>query len=658
MDVRVIGGELQHKLLKVVLDRRWLKNARSSCAKKKYRTKVWKLLNEDIKTKFSEKMEVLYEKCDEQNAWLKYKSSVLKAAEEVCGTSKGRPQHGETWWWNQDVQKAISEKRKSFQRWKQLPSAENKSCYLSDKKKAKRAVAEAMKNEAVKEMEEIRSDRNVVFRRMRMMKKEANDLAGNNCIKDENGNIVFDEDGRKRVWKEHMEAIMNEENSWDGMVNVEVVEGPMEPFALNEVERALGIMKNGKASGPTGIVKEHLAAPPHGKQVILQIANEILNGMAMPHDWRMSTVVPIYKKKGSVMDCASYRGVKLLEHGMKVVERLLEKRLRRLVKVDQMQFGFMPSRSTVDAIFILRRMQESYLEKNRKLFICFVDLEKAFDRVPRKVIEWALRKKLVPERLVQTVVLMYKGAKTRVKVGAGHSEEFVGVHQGSVLSPFLFSIVLDVLSEDGRKGVLYELFCADDLVLMAETMEELEAQFIRWKAAFEGKGLKVNLGKTKVMERSSGGGVVVLAKIDPLGVCGKRAKVNCVRCVTCKKWIHARCARVKSVSRRMNGNFECRVCMNGAKVECKNASNGCLGELERVNSYCYLGDNVNGGGGSELAVTRRIGLDWKAFNSVSSMLCGKRHTWNIILQIYRTCVRPVMTYGSETWVVRSVEIIF
>ena len=100
-----------------------------------------------------------------------------------------------------------------------------------------------------------------------------------------------------------------------------------------------------------------------------------------------STVVPIYKKKGSVMDCASYRGVKLLEHGMKVVERLLEKRLRRLVKVDQMQFGFMPGRSTVNAIFILRRMQESYLKKNRKLFNCFVDLEKAFDRVPRKVIE-------------------------------------------------------------------------------------------------------------------------------------------------------------------------------------------------------------------------------------------------------------------------------
>ena len=60
--------------------------------------------------------------CDERNAWLKHKTSALKAAEEVCGVSRGRPQHGETWWWNQDVQKAISEKKKSFQRWKQLPS--------------------------------------------------------------------------------------------------------------------------------------------------------------------------------------------------------------------------------------------------------------------------------------------------------------------------------------------------------------------------------------------------------------------------------------------------------------------------------------------------------------------------------------------------------
>ena len=259
----------------------------------------------------------------------------------------------------------------------------------------------------------------------------------------------------------------------------------------------------------------------------------------------------------------------------------------------------MPGKTTVDAIFIFRRMLESYLEKNRKLFICFVGLEKAFDRVPSRVIEWALRKKLV-----QAVMSMYKEAKTRVQVGGGHSEKFnvgVGVHQGSVVSPFLFSIVFDILSEDGRKGALYKLLHADDCVLMAETIEELEAQFISWKAAFEGKGLKVNLGKTKVMESIGGGGVVVLAKIDPCGVSGKRVKVTCVRCKTCKKWVYVRCARIKRVFCKMNGNFECRVCMNVSNKIFNKVLNVCLSELEKVNNYCYLGDNMKSGGGSELA---------------------------------------------------------
>ena len=60
--------------------------------------------------------------------------------------------------------------------------------------------------------------------------------------------------------------------------------------------------------------------------------------------------------------------------------------------------------------------------------------------------------------------------------------------------------------------------------------------------------------------------------------------------------------------------------MIGPKEECKNVSDSYLSELERVNSYCYLGYNMNGGGGSELAVTRIIGLGWKVFNSMFSML--------------------------------------
>ena len=96
-----------------------------------------------------------------------------------------------------------------------------------------------------------------------------------------------------------------------------------------------------------------------------------------------------------------------------------------------MPFGFMPGKGTTDALFILRRMQEEFGGREKKLYMCFVDLEKAFDRVPRKVMEWALRKKSLPEVLVKAVISLYQGSRTKVRVGSGLSEEFevrVGVH--------------------------------------------------------------------------------------------------------------------------------------------------------------------------------------------------------------------------------------
>ena len=97
-------------------------------------------------------------------------------------------------------------------------------------------------------------------------------------------------------------------------------------------------------------------------------------------------MVQIFKGKGDIRNCSCNRAMKLLEHGMKVVERVLEKRLHRIVSVDEMQLGFMPERGTIDAVSILRRMQEEYHTKGKKLYICSVDQEKAFDGVSRKAL--------------------------------------------------------------------------------------------------------------------------------------------------------------------------------------------------------------------------------------------------------------------------------
>ena len=95
---------------------------------------------------------------------------------------------------------------------------------------------------------------------------------------------------------------------------------------------------------------------------------------------------------------------------------------------------------------------------------------------------------------------MYEGALTSVKLGGGESVEFavkVGVHQGSVLSPLLFIIVLEALSKKFKIGCPRALFNADDLALLAKSEEELLEMIRQWKDGMEQKGLKVNMERPK-----------------------------------------------------------------------------------------------------------------------------------------------------------------
>ena len=141
-------------------------------------------------------------------------------------------------------------------------------------------------------------------------------------------------------------------------------------------------------------------------------------------------------------------------------------------------------------LLVLRRFSEKFRAKN-KLFFTFVDLENTSDQVPKEVICFALRWKVVPEYLVNGVMSLYKGCKTAVSVDGELSSSFsvkVGVHQGSALSPLLFIMVMDVLTEDVRDGSLMELLYADDLALCGESLNEVMEKYGRWKNAVKGKG--------------------------------------------------------------------------------------------------------------------------------------------------------------------------
>jgi hypothetical protein len=91
---------------------------------------------------------------------------------------------------------------------------------------------------------------------------------------------------------------------------------------------------------------------------LTELCKMIVSEGHIPLDWQSSTLIPVCKGKGEPMECRSYRANKLLEHAMKVVERVLEKRIRGQVTIDEMQCGFRPGKGTTDGIFIVRQLQE------------------------------------------------------------------------------------------------------------------------------------------------------------------------------------------------------------------------------------------------------------------------------------------------------------
>ena len=112
-----------------------------------------------------------------------------------------------------------------------------------------------------------------------------------------------------------------------------------------------------------------------------------------------------------------------------------------------------------------------------------------------------------------------------------------------MLSPLLFAIAVDVISENARERLMKEVLYADDLVLMSESIEHLKEKFLKWKEAIESKALKMNLKRTKVMVSGSKG-EVLKCKVDSCAMYVERLQENSVMCTKCDKWVHGRCSKI------------------------------------------------------------------------------------------------------------------
>ena len=126
----------------------------------------------------------------------------------------------------------------------------------------------------------------------------------------------------------------------------------------------------------------------------------------------------------------------------------IDRRLREETSIGEEQFGFMPGRGATDAIFAASQVIEKHREMQKELHMVFIDLDKAYDMVPRQEVRRCLREQGVPEKYVRLVKDTYEDAQSHVKTSIGLTCKItfrVGLPQGSLLSPYLFDMILDVM---------------------------------------------------------------------------------------------------------------------------------------------------------------------------------------------------------------------
>ncbi|KAK3507125.1 hypothetical protein QTP70_007820 [Hemibagrus guttatus] len=612
-DCKVVVGESvarQHRMVVCRMTLMVCKKKRSKIEIEK-KTKWWKLKKEECCEEFRQKLrQALDGQVVLPDDWETTAEVIRETGRKVLGVSSGRRKEDkETWWWNEEVQDSIQRKKLSKKKWDMDRTEENRQEYKELQRRVNREVSKA-KQKAYDELYtrlDTREGEKDLYRLARQRDRDGKDVQQVRVIKDRNGRVLTSEESVQRRWKEYFEELMNEENEREKRVEgVNSVEQKVDKIRKDEVRKALKRMKSGKAVGPDDIpVEVWKCLGEAAVEFLTSLFNRVLESERMPEEWRRSVLVPIFKNKGDVQSCSNYREIKLMSHTMKLWERVVEARLRKVVEICEQQYGFMPRKSTTDAIFALRILMEKYRDGQRELYCVFVDLEKAYDRVPREELWYCMRKSGVAEKYVRVVQDMYERSRTVVRCAVGQTEEFkveVGLHQGSALSPFLFAIVMDQLSEEVRQESPWTMMFADDIVICSESREQVEESLERWRFALERRGMKVSRSKTEYM------------------------------CVN---------EREGSGTVRLQGE-----------------------EVKKVQEFKYLGSTVQSNGECGKEVKKRVQAGWNGWRKVSGVLCDRKISARIMGKVYRTVVRAAMLYGLETGVrargsrAEDVEVLF
>lgn len=607
-DCKVIPGEpltSQHRLLLTALK---LKNSMKTKLPKVEKIK-WHALKGEKSSAVRKQVVDYICKNPFQNenpsvTWKNFETFCIATVKHELGISKGALHSAkDTKWWNNCTKDSVANKKRLFKIWQNTGSNEDKENYKQAKKTARVTVAverDKADSDFYKQLELTTS--NDIYKVARRRHNDTKDFKTTKYIKNREGTLLTNDKDICERWYEYYQYLLNEEFPRHQEAELPPTEGPISEITPAEVRKAISKMKNHKATGPDHVPAELWKLLETDGEIWLScLFNRILDDGEMPDAWRKSTLVPFYKNKGDVRDCGNFRGIKLTSHTLKIWERVLSERLQSLVNFTENQFGFIAGKGTTEAIHAIRLLIEKARENKQTLWMIFIDLEKAFDRVPRTLIWQALRSQNVPERYIKLITDMYRNVQTSVRSPAGVSKSFdieVGVHQGSALSPLLFNTIMNYLTERIQKPLPWNLLYADDVALISDNEQEAQDSLDHWRRSLEPNGLRISRTKTEYM--------VLNFSADKSSTTHTELKLD--------------------------------------------------GEiLPRVNKFKYLGSVIAEDGTITADITHRITSGWNKWRELTGVLCDPKMPIKTKGKVYKTAVRPVLLYGSETWATKQIH---
>ena len=395
------------------------------------------------------------------------RSGVIGSAAAEYGYRKLGRKNKKSEWWDEEMRALVREKRRLYEVQLQTKAERDINSYKRQKGVVKRKVKEkkemADRRFGERVSRNFKENKKMFWKDVNMERKMDDQM--DTRIKDADGNILTEENAVRNRWREYFDRLLNVDDGREVEMNeIELNDADRNArmaIELNEdeVRKAVKKLKKGKSPGIDGITSEMLK---YGGDSIIKWLTRVCMVCLMkgevPLDWKRAIVVPFYKGKGDRNECKNFRGISLLSIPGKVYGRVLIERVRCETEnmVGEEQCGFRNGRGCIDQVFVMRQLAERFECKGKDMYVAYMDLEKAYDRVDRNAMWRVLEMYGINGNLLRAVKSFYDGSDACVRVCRQKSDWFsvnVGLRQGCVMSPWLFNLFMDGVMREVKERV-------------------------------------------------------------------------------------------------------------------------------------------------------------------------------------------------------------